>query len=172
MDKIIKLMEKFSVKKFIAIIVSTAFVILSLMGKISSDNFMNVVLMIFTFYFTQSIVKENKENKQVIEHLSLFPIKKGNGNVWKHRKDKEEKEKPMMTPDQLVWDYFIDKLTRQKNKEVKGYRITIVILVIAFVATNLIWTWLALLCFGGQEELYYDRIIKEITFSLDELSNE
>lgn len=61
MDKIIKLMEKFSVKKFIAIIVSTAFVILSLMGKISSDNFMNVVLMIFTFYFTQSIVKENKE---------------------------------------------------------------------------------------------------------------
>lgn len=61
MDKIIKLMERFSVKKFIAIIVSTAFVILSLMGKISSDNFMNVVLMIFTFYFTQSIVKENKE---------------------------------------------------------------------------------------------------------------
>lgn len=61
MDKIIKLMEKFSVKKFIAIIVSTAFVILSIMGNISSDNFMNVVLMIFTFYFTQSIVKENKE---------------------------------------------------------------------------------------------------------------
>lgn len=61
MDKIIKLMERFSVKKFIAIIVSVAFVILSLMGKISSDNFMNVVLMIFTFYFTQSIVKENKE---------------------------------------------------------------------------------------------------------------
>lgn len=63
MDKFIGFMEKFSVKKFIAIIVSTAFVILSLMGKISSDNFMNVVLMIFTFYFTQSIVKENKENK-------------------------------------------------------------------------------------------------------------
>lgn len=61
MDKFIGFMEKFSVKKFIAIIVSVAFVILSLMGKISSDNFMNVVLMIFTFYFTQSIVKENKE---------------------------------------------------------------------------------------------------------------
>lgn len=69
--------------------------------------------------------------------------------MWKHRKDTEKKEKPMMTPDQLVWDYFIDKLTRQKNKEVKGYRITIVILVIAFVVSNLIWTWLALLCFGG-----------------------
>lgn len=69
--------------------------------------------------------------------------------MWKHRKDKEEKEKPMMTPDQLVWDYFIDKLTHQKNKEVKGYRITIVILVIAFIVTNFIWTWLALLCFGG-----------------------
>lgn len=63
MEKLIGFMERFSVKKFIAIIVSTAFVILSLMGKISSDNFMNVVLMIFTFYFTQSIVKENKENK-------------------------------------------------------------------------------------------------------------
>lgn len=61
MEKLIGFMDRFSVKKFIAIIVSTAFVILSLMGKISSDNFMNVVLMIFTFYFTQSIVKENKE---------------------------------------------------------------------------------------------------------------
>ena len=54
-------MEKFSVKKFIAIIVSVAFVILSLMGKISSDNFMNVVLMIFTFYFTQSIANNNNK---------------------------------------------------------------------------------------------------------------
>ena len=63
MNKFIGFMDRFSVKKYIAIIVSTAFVILSIMGKISSDNFMNVVLMIFTFYFTQSIVKENKENK-------------------------------------------------------------------------------------------------------------
>ena len=59
MEKLIGFMEKFSVKKFIAIIVSVAFVILSLMGKISSDNFMNVVLMIFTFYFTQSIANNN-----------------------------------------------------------------------------------------------------------------
>ena len=61
MEKLIGFMEKFSVKKFIAIIVSVAFVILSLMGKISSDNFMNVVLMIFTFYFTQSIVNNNNK---------------------------------------------------------------------------------------------------------------
>lgn len=61
MDKFIGFMEKFSVKKFIAIIVSVAFVILSLMGKISSDNFMNVVLMIFTFYFTQSIANNNNK---------------------------------------------------------------------------------------------------------------
>ena len=60
MEKLIGFMEKFSVKKFIAIIVSVAFVVLSLMGKISSDNFMNVVLMIFTFYFTQSIANNNK----------------------------------------------------------------------------------------------------------------
>lgn len=61
MEKLIGFMEKFSVKKFIAIIVSVAFVILSLMGKISSDNFMNVVLMIFTFYFTQSIANNNNK---------------------------------------------------------------------------------------------------------------
>ena len=61
MNKLIGFMEKFSVKKFIAIIVSVAFVILSLMGKISSDNFMNVVLMIFTFYFTQSIANNNNK---------------------------------------------------------------------------------------------------------------
>lgn len=61
MDKFIGFMEKFSVKKFIAIIVSVAFVILSVMGEISSDNFMNVVLMIFTFYFTQSIANNNNK---------------------------------------------------------------------------------------------------------------
>ena len=61
MEKLIGFMEKLSVKKFIAIIVSVAFVILSLMGKISSDNFMNVVLMIFTFYFTQSIANNNNK---------------------------------------------------------------------------------------------------------------
>ena len=61
MEKLIGFMETFSVKKFIAIIVSVAFVILSLMGKISSDNFMNVVLMIFTFYFTQSIANNNNK---------------------------------------------------------------------------------------------------------------
>ena len=61
MEKLIGFMERFSVKKFIAIIVSVAFVILSLMGKISSDNFMNVVLMIFTFYFTQSIANNNNK---------------------------------------------------------------------------------------------------------------
>ena len=61
MEKLIGFMEKFSVKKFIAIIVSVAFVILSLMGKINSDNFMNVVLMIFTFYFTQSIANNNNK---------------------------------------------------------------------------------------------------------------
>ena len=35
------------------------------------------------------------------------------------KKDKQI-EKPEMTNEQMVWDYFIDKLNRQKNKEVKN----------------------------------------------------
>ena len=64
------------------------------------------------------------------------------------KKDKEVIEKPEMTPDQMVWDYFIDKFNRQKNKEVKVYRRVIVILIIGIVAVNLCWTWLALFFFG------------------------
>ena len=92
MEKLIGFMEKFSVKKFIAIIVSVAFVILSLMGKISSDNFMNVVLMIFTFYFTQSIANNN--NKQVNRFIFRYfllnkNIQRGNGsNVESRRKER------------------------------------------------------------------------------------
>lgn len=63
------------------------------------------------------------------------------------KKDKQI-EKPEMTNDQQVWDYFIDKLNRQKNKEVKIYRIVIIILIIGIVAINLCWTWLALFFFG------------------------
>ena len=63
------------------------------------------------------------------------------------KKDKQI-EKPEMTNEQMVWDYFIDKLNRQKNKEVKIYRIVIIILIIGIVAINLCWTWLALFFFG------------------------
>ena len=66
------ILKNFSVKKYIAIIVSTAFVILAIMGKINTDSFMNVLLMIVTFYFAQSGMKDAiDQTKNMTEKESI-----------------------------------------------------------------------------------------------------
>lgn len=57
LEKITKLIE---VKKIMALVMTVLFFILSLRRDISTEQTMSVVIMIMTYYFTQSVNKENK----------------------------------------------------------------------------------------------------------------
>lgn len=57
LDKLSKLIE---VRKLIALMVVIVFCVLSFKGDISPDMFNTVAVMIITFYFTQSSLKNNK----------------------------------------------------------------------------------------------------------------
>lgn len=57
LEKLEKLLE---VKKIIALLIVSVFCILSFKGDITPDNFNTVAVMIVTFYFTQSSLKNNK----------------------------------------------------------------------------------------------------------------
>lgn len=56
-EKITKLIE---VKKIMALVMTVLFFILALRKDISTEQIMSVVIMIMTYYFTQSVSKENK----------------------------------------------------------------------------------------------------------------
>ncbi|GMQ56800.1 hypothetical protein AN1V17_11940 [Vallitalea sediminicola] len=50
-EKITALLE---VRKIIALLVTTLFIILSIMGKIATDKVFEIVLMVITFYYAKS----------------------------------------------------------------------------------------------------------------------
>lgn len=55
LDKLTKLIE---VKKIMALIMTVLFFILAIRGDITTEQTMSVIIMIMTYYFTQSVNKE------------------------------------------------------------------------------------------------------------------
>lgn len=59
-EKLTKLIE---VKKIIALIITIIFAVLSLRKDISTEQTMTIVVMIMTYYFSQSVNKEMNKSK-------------------------------------------------------------------------------------------------------------
>lgn len=55
LEKLTKLLE---VKKIMALLMTMVFCVLALRGDINTEQTMSVVIMIMTYYFTQSVNKE------------------------------------------------------------------------------------------------------------------
>lgn len=55
LEKLTKLLE---VKKIMALLMTMLFCVLALRGDINTEQTMSVVIMIMTYYFTQSVNKE------------------------------------------------------------------------------------------------------------------
>ena len=79
-----KLTALFEVKKIIAITLTIVFCYLAIIGKIQSDNFQTIFIMIVTFYFGQSAVRQTiKENKEGYGNTyPLFFVHKCNLKYW------------------------------------------------------------------------------------------
>ena len=57
MEKLKSLIE---VKKIMALCMTALFIVLAIRKDVSSEQAMSVIVMIMTYYFTQSVNKENK----------------------------------------------------------------------------------------------------------------
>ena len=64
----IELMNNYSVKKFIAILVTLTFCYLAIKGDVETQTVKDIVLMVFTFYFSNSYtLKAINQTKNMIE---------------------------------------------------------------------------------------------------------
>lgn len=53
-------MKLIEVKKIMALVMTILFAVLSIRKDISPEQSMSIIVMIMTYYFTQSVSKENK----------------------------------------------------------------------------------------------------------------